>query len=69
MGGTSVEYLIKRLQDIGRDDLLAAVARREISAYAAACEAGLVTRRPVQGGGSPNQAKRRAYALHRILDR
>jgi hypothetical protein len=66
VGGTSVEYLVKRLHDVGRHDLLAAIARREIPAYAAACAAGLVTRRPVQGGGSPHAAKRRLFALRRI---
>jgi hypothetical protein len=63
---TSVAYLRKRLTDLKRHDLLDAVDRGEISTYAAAEEAGLVRRREVQGNGSPNQAKARAWALMRI---
>jgi hypothetical protein len=64
---TSVAYLRKRLNDIGRHDLLGAAERGEISTFAAAEEAGLINhRRPVLGTGSPNAAKRRAYALMRI---
>ena len=64
--GTSVAYLRKRLADIGRHDLLDAAERGLISTFAAAEEAGLVTRREVQGNGSPNQAKKRAWTLARI---
>jgi hypothetical protein len=63
---TSVAYLRKRLADIGRHDLLEAAERGEVSTFAAAEEAGLVTRREVTGNGSPNQAKKRAWALARI---
>jgi hypothetical protein len=63
---TSVAYLRKRLADIGRHDLLEAAERGEVSTFAAAEEAGLVTRREVTGNGSPNQAKKRAWALTRI---
>ena len=63
---TSVAYLRKRLADIGRHDLLEAAERGEVSTFACAEEAGLVTRRPVEGNGSPNQAKKRAWTLARI---
>ena len=63
---TSVSYLRKRLADIGRYDLLDAADRGDVSHYAAAEEAGLVRRREVTGNGSPNAAKRRAWALARI---
>jgi hypothetical protein len=63
---TSVAYLRKRLADIGRHDLLEACERGEVSTYAAAEDAGLVTRRPIEGNGSPNQAKKRAWDLARI---
>jgi hypothetical protein len=64
---TSVAYLRKRLAAIGRHDLLAAADAGEISTFAAAEEAGLVKRQPVTGNGSENEAKRRAWALMRII--
>jgi hypothetical protein len=63
---TSVAYLRKRLADIGRDDLLSAAEAGLISTFAAAEEAGLVRRKEVLGTGSPNAAKRRAWALMRV---
>jgi len=63
---TSVAYLRKRLADIGRYDLLEAAERGEVSFYACAEEAGLVTRREITGNGSPNQAKKRAWKLAQI---
>jgi hypothetical protein len=63
---TSIAYLKKRLLDLGRYDLVSAAERGEVSFYACAEEAGLVRRREVQGNGSTNQAKTRAWALHRI---
>jgi hypothetical protein len=60
---TSVAYLRKRLTDIGRQDLLDAAERGEISTFAAAEEAGLVRRQAVLGTGSENAAKRRAWAI------
>ena len=69
MSGTSVQYLTDRLRRAGRFDLLRAVERKEVSAYAAAVAAGFVTRRPTTGGGSPNAAKRRAFALRRAIKR
>jgi hypothetical protein len=64
MGGNSVEYLTKRLRDGGELELLGAVERGELSTYAAAEAAGIVKRRPVTGGGSENQARRRRWAVH-----
>jgi len=64
MGGNSVEYLTKRLRDSGELELLGAVERGELSTYAAAEAAGIVKRRPVTGGGSENQARRRRWAVH-----
>jgi hypothetical protein len=66
MRGTSVDYLRKRLAAIGRDDLLAAIDGNQVSTYAAACEAGLIRRRPIFGGGSTNASKRRAFAFRAI---
>ena len=63
--GTSVEFLTKRLHDIGRQDLLDAVGRGELSTYAAAEAAGLITRPALVGGGSPNASKRRKFALRK----
>src|SRR5262249_47562912 len=62
---TSRSHLIKRLRDLGRDDLLDAIAAREISAFCAAEYAGIVKRQPTLGRGSGNQERRRHYALAR----
>jgi hypothetical protein len=69
MGGTSIEYLTGRLRRAERFDLLEAIARGQISTYAAAEAAGFLKRRPVTGGGSPNAAKRRAFALRQAVRR
>jgi hypothetical protein len=63
---TSVAYLRKRLADIGRHDLLEACESGLVSTYACAEEAGLVKRPEPLGTGSPNAAKKRAWALMRI---
>ena len=60
---TSVSYLTKRLKAVGRFVLLEAAQRGELSYYCAAEAAELVTRRAVLGNGSPNQAKKRAWAV------
>src|SRR5262245_44536455 len=65
MGGTSVEYLTDRLRRAGRFDLLDAIARRELSTFAAAEAAGIVRRRAVLGTGSPNASNRRNWAVLR----
>src|SRR5262245_26003084 len=67
MGGTSREYLTGRLRKEGHFALLAAVERGDISAYAAAEEAGFVTRRATLGTGSENAAKRRLFAIRAAL--
>jgi len=69
MGGTSVSYIIDRLRRAQRLDLIAAIERGDVSAYAVACELGWHKRHPTLGTGSENQAKRRAFALRRIFDR
>jgi hypothetical protein len=69
MGGTNREYLISRLRKGGHYSLLAAVMRGDVSAYAAAESVGFVTRKQPTGRGSPNAAKRRAFALRRALGR
>jgi hypothetical protein len=63
---TSVEHLQKRLRDLERYDLLEAIAQGRVSTYHAAELAGLVRRRPVAGTGSPNAAKRRAFAARSL---
>jgi hypothetical protein len=68
MGGTSVEYLRKRLLDRRQFELLAAIDRGEISTYAAAEAAGLIRRKPVLGTGSDNESKRRAWAIRQAYD-
>ena len=65
MGGTSREYIISRLRREKLDHLADAVERNEVSAFAVACELGW-HKRKIQGGGSENQAKRRAWALHKL---
>ena len=66
MGGTSVSYLLGRLEKAGRTDLLDGIARGRISVYAAGIEAGFLRRKPTLGTGSPNAAKRRRVELQRI---
>jgi len=62
---TSVAYLRKRLNDIGRHDLLAAAEAGQISFFAAADEAQVIRRTRVLGTGSGNQARKRAWAVAR----
>ena len=64
-GGTGRDYIISRLRREKLDDLADAVERGEVSAYAIACELGW-QKRKIVGGGSENQAKRRAWALHKL---
>jgi hypothetical protein len=61
---TSRAYLAKRLKAIGRDDLLAAAERGEVTLHSAALWAGLITQQRVpEGNGSQNVSKRAAWAL------
>jgi len=63
---TSRAYLAKRLKAIGRDDLLAAAERGEVTLHSAALWAGLITQQRVpEGNGSQNVSKRKAWALFR----
>jgi hypothetical protein len=60
-GGTSTQYLQHRLRRAGREDLLEAIGRRQISTYHAAEIAGIVKRRPTLGLRD-HAAKRLAFA-------
>jgi hypothetical protein len=64
--GSNREYLIRKLKEAGRFDLVAAIEARQISAFACAEALGWRKRQPIQGTGSPNAAKRRAWALHKL---
>jgi hypothetical protein len=65
MGGTSRAYIIARLRREKLDRLADAIERGEVSAYAIACELGW-QKRKVLGTGSENEARRRAWALHKL---
>jgi hypothetical protein len=67
MGGTGREYLKGRLRKGGHFALLAAVERGDLSAYAAAEEAGYVTRKPTLETGSQNMLRRRMFAVRNAL--
>src|SRR5262245_44580388 len=60
---TSISYLRKRLRDIGRLDLLEGAEAGLFSFHAAAIDAGLIKQPAISGNGSPNAAKRTAYAI------
>ena len=64
--GTSRDYLIRKLKEAGRNDLVAAIENKQVSAFACAEALGWRKRQPIQGTGSPNAAKRRAWALHKL---
>ena len=64
-GGTSREYIIGRLRREKLDHLVEAIERGQVSAYAIACELGW-QKRKILGTGSENEAKRRAWALHKL---
>jgi hypothetical protein len=67
MNGTSRVYLLNRLRREGHTDLADAVEAGKISAYAIAVELGWVTRHPIVGTGSSNQAKRRQHRIRAVL--
>jgi hypothetical protein len=67
MTDTSRKSIIARLRREGFGDVADSVERGEISAFAIACELGWARRHNVSGRGSENQAKRRAFALKRVL--
>jgi hypothetical protein len=69
-GGTNREYLLARLDRDGRQDLVAAIHGREISAYAAAVEAGYVRRRKTAVvEGDHNLTRWRKHRMAEALDR
>jgi hypothetical protein len=51
----------------GHVALLDAVANRQLSPFAAACEAGIRTRPEATGRGSQNAARTRAWAAHKAF--
>jgi hypothetical protein len=66
-GGSSRAYLLDRLERMGRRDLLDGVARGQITVLMAAEAAGFYRRPTPTGRGSPNVAKRKRFALQRLL--
>jgi hypothetical protein len=64
--GTSRDYLIRKLKEAGRNDMVAAIEAGHVSAFACVVELGWRKRAPIQGTGSPNAAKRRAWAMHKL---
>jgi hypothetical protein len=65
MGGTSREYIIDRLRREKLDHLADAVECGQASAFEIAVELGWQKRR-ILGTGSENQAKARAWRLHKL---
>ena len=66
--GNSRAYILARLRRDNRLDLLAGVLEGKISAYAAACEMNYTRRAEPTGRGSENMARKRDWALHRLLN-
>ena len=64
--GTSRDYLIRKLREAGRNDLVAAIEAKQVSAFACAEALGWRKRAPIRGTGSSNQSKRIAWALHTL---
>jgi hypothetical protein len=65
--GTSKAYLISKLREHGRTDLVAAIEAGTITAYGCAVALGWRKRAPILGTGSSNRAKRRDAALEQLL--
>jgi hypothetical protein len=64
--GTSRAYLVRKLRQSGRSDLVRAVEAGRLTALEAACEMGWRRRpRPI-GTGSPNRAKRREARMRAL---
>jgi hypothetical protein len=66
MGNTDRQSLIDKLRRGHHDQLLSAVLAGTVSAYAAACEVGIIRRREVLGTGSSNQTRRRNWKLSQV---
>jgi hypothetical protein len=64
--GTSRAYILARLRREGMTDLADAVKRRQVSAYAVACELGWQRRRKPLGTGSRNARRRREFQLREL---
>ena len=69
-GGTSREYLLRRLERDGRHELLDGVRNREITVHAAAVEAGYIRRRETRViDGDHNLTRWREHRMAEVLDR
>jgi hypothetical protein len=66
--GSGRDYILARLRRENRFDLIAAIESRKASAFAIAVELKWMSRPKILGTGSSNQARSRAYALHRVFD-
>jgi hypothetical protein len=64
--GTSRAYILARLRREGMTDLADAIKRKQVSAYAIACELGWQKRRKPLGTGSRNASRRRAFRLREL---
>jgi len=64
--GTSATYILGRLRNEGRFDLVDAVESGRLSAFAAGEAAGYMKRPPVLGTGSPNQRRKRQHQLRAL---
>jgi hypothetical protein len=65
--GTDPNYILKRLRDLGRMDLVGAIESGAVSAHAVAIGLGWTRRRStVTGTGSPNRRKRTNAALTKL---
>jgi hypothetical protein len=67
MTSTGRENIIQRLAAGGHDVLLQAVLSGRISAFAAACEAGICKRQPIKSKSETNQSRRRRHEIARLL--
>jgi hypothetical protein len=64
--GTSIAYILQRLEREDRSDLIDAIVTRKVSAFAVAVHLGWVQRPATLRDRESHQAKRRRYALARI---
>jgi hypothetical protein len=65
--GNSVDYVIRRLQREGHDDLIEAIANRKISAFACACLLGWRQRPATVHGENHNKARRRRFDARALI--
>jgi hypothetical protein len=64
---TSRNVLLRKLRQRGHSVLAEAAERGDVSAYAAACYAGIVREKEPSGKGSPNVSKLNAWRIHQLL--